>query len=273
VIADPAGYQARVAPLRVRRLERLAREALDAGRPFAALALCDRGLAYAPDHAGLAALVTEVEIATASAGTAATIAGSAPVRPAALAVAEAAAAPVVTTGGRPAVAAVATTVSPRRHLGWWIGGGLAGAGFIAMIVILAMPGERRARTGPRMTAESTANDENTKEGLAVARGLVSVFDRAMTQQERTAAAGGRVAPDLGPAPTTAGGWLDRAAKQPPAEALLSVRQALALQPGWQRARDRLCELLAAVEDPEATTVCVDRAECVADGMCAANPGR
>ena len=67
VVADPPGYQARVAAFRVLRVERLARAALDANKPFAALAHCDRGLAYAPEHAGLLALVSAAEIATAPA--------------------------------------------------------------------------------------------------------------------------------------------------------------------------------------------------------------
>jgi len=64
-VADPAAYQARVAPFRIRRVERLAREALASRAPFAALAHCDRGLAYTPDHPALLALVGEAEAATA----------------------------------------------------------------------------------------------------------------------------------------------------------------------------------------------------------------
>ncbi len=64
VAADPLAYQQRIASFRVQRLERLAREAVDARDPFRAIALCDRGLAYAPDHAGLLAIVTEAEVAT-----------------------------------------------------------------------------------------------------------------------------------------------------------------------------------------------------------------
>jgi hypothetical protein len=65
VVADPVGYVARVAPFRMRRFERLAREAIEAGAPFAALAHCDRGLAYAPDHPALLAAVAAAEAATA----------------------------------------------------------------------------------------------------------------------------------------------------------------------------------------------------------------
>jgi serine/threonine-protein kinase len=65
VVADPLAYQARVAPFRVRRVEREAREALAEGKPFAALTHCDRGLAYLPEHPPLVALIAEAEAATA----------------------------------------------------------------------------------------------------------------------------------------------------------------------------------------------------------------
>ncbi len=67
VVTDPVAYQTRIAPFRVRRFERLAREALDAGAPFAALAHCDRGLAYTPEDPGLLAMVIAAEAATAAA--------------------------------------------------------------------------------------------------------------------------------------------------------------------------------------------------------------
>jgi serine/threonine-protein kinase len=65
VIASPTAYLARVAPFRVRREQRLAREALAAGRPFAALAHVDRGLAYAPADPDLLALATQAEAGSA----------------------------------------------------------------------------------------------------------------------------------------------------------------------------------------------------------------
>ena len=57
VIADPIGYQRRVAPARVAGLIRAAREALAGRDLFGALRLCDRGLAYAADDAELLAIV------------------------------------------------------------------------------------------------------------------------------------------------------------------------------------------------------------------------
>ncbi len=67
VIGAPVDYQARVAPLRVARLRRLANEAVDGGHSFAALKLIDRGLAYAPDDAELRALSEAAEQAGAAA--------------------------------------------------------------------------------------------------------------------------------------------------------------------------------------------------------------
>ena len=43
------------------RIERTAREAIDRGAAFEALASCDRGLAYSPDDATLLALVRDAE--------------------------------------------------------------------------------------------------------------------------------------------------------------------------------------------------------------------
>jgi hypothetical protein len=270
VIADPIGYQARVAPLRVRRLERLAREALDAGRPFAALALCDRGLAYAPDHAGLSALVTEVEAATA-------VAAPRPVE--GPEVVPVPAAPAVTTGGsRAAVPAVASTGMPARRKRWLIGAAavIGAAGFAFLIVVLVRQDHPKKEDpwAPTVTTTTTtgASDDNTREGMAVAKGMLNLFDRVITADERKHAAAkepGGVPVRNGPAPTTATGWLELASSQPAAEALLSVRQALALQPTWQKARDKLCELLVRVDDPEAREACADAVGCASGASCAA----
>lgn len=61
VALDGAAYTTRVAPFRVRREKRLAREAIAAGRPFQALAHVDRALAYAPNDPELLALADEAE--------------------------------------------------------------------------------------------------------------------------------------------------------------------------------------------------------------------
>lgn len=57
----PADYTKRVAPFRVRREKRLAREAIAAARPFQALAHVDRALAYAPNDPELLSLADEAE--------------------------------------------------------------------------------------------------------------------------------------------------------------------------------------------------------------------
>ena len=57
----PGEYSQRVAPFRVRREKRLAREAIDAGRPFEAIKHIDRALGYIPDDRELLALADEAE--------------------------------------------------------------------------------------------------------------------------------------------------------------------------------------------------------------------
>ena len=57
----PADYAQRVAPFRIRREKRLAREAIAAARPFQALAHVDRALAYAPHDPELRSLADEAE--------------------------------------------------------------------------------------------------------------------------------------------------------------------------------------------------------------------
>ena len=95
--------------------------------------------------------------------------------------------------------------------------------------------------------------------------MLSLFTRAVAAGERrNDATGGGVAAPEGPAPVTAAGWLDLAATQQPAGALVSIRQALALQPTWVLARERLCEILSKLEDPDAVDAC--------DAMVGAHPG-
>ncbi len=57
--ANPAGYQARIAPARVAAVAAAARAALDRGEPFAATRAIDRGLAYAPDSPVLTSLADQ----------------------------------------------------------------------------------------------------------------------------------------------------------------------------------------------------------------------
>jgi hypothetical protein len=289
VVADPIGYQARVAPLRIRRLERQAREALDAGRPFAALALCDRGLAYAPDHGGLAALVAEVEAATAAAAPASAGAATGTAAPSAAAPSAipAGVAPpaVVTTGGeRAAATPIASTVPSNRARTWLLATAIAvgAVGFTIIIALLARraPGERGAGSVIRLpdrTATSSAGDGSggmsDADGMAVARGMLNLFDRVVTADEerRAAAKAAGVDPGPGPVPTTATQWLDRAETQPAATAIGSVRMALSLEPGNRRGRGKLCQLGVVLADVDAQAVCVDAAACAAGGDCSPKP--
>lgn len=100
--------------------------------------------------------------------------------------------------------------------------------------------------------------ETDPEGLDVARDFLSLIGEVMASdaQRKADVAAGR-APPVAPSqrPSTAAGWLALAERQPLAEALLSVRQALALQPTWRPALVKQCEVLTALEDPGARAAC------------------
>ena len=208
VIADAAGYQARVAPFRVRRLERVAREALAAGRPFAALAACDRALAYAPQRPELEALIAEVE---------------------------------AKTGDRPAEKA-----SPPSRRRWLAiaAGALAAVIGVAVAVWIARDDDDAPPPPAPEPAPAPAPAPPPDDGADLARDLLDVLGRALDQGEKNPAA-------TFATPTTAQGWLDLAKTQPPADAVVSVRQALDLQPGWRAAEQQLCALLVVLGDPGA----------------------
>jgi tetratricopeptide (TPR) repeat protein len=266
-VADPPGYQARVAPFRVRRLERLARAALDAGAPFEALAHCDRGLAYAPDHAGLLALVADAEAATAT-------------RPAPIA--DAPSAPI----SMPAHA-ISATYSPASRRWWWLVAiaALAIAGAVVRYTVAdhVDPGDtwsyEPAVRKPALKILPTENDK------AVMRDFVSLFGRAMSMPEQdpnkphkltdgdramardfislfgemmsssdastpspTAAAG---------EPSTAEDWLELAKSKmdQPETAIAATERALVLAPHWLDAEMMLCGLEASSKDPRALDSC------------------
>jgi DNA-binding helix-hairpin-helix protein with protein kinase domain len=160
IVAAPEAYVAKVAPLRVRRAERQARAALDEGRPFAALAACDLGLAYAPDHAGLLALVAEVEAATAKAPT------PPPAR--------------VDTAPAPprGPAELAAPAPPRR---WWRRPRIVAPLAVLVVVAGAVTlWQRREPPPPATPAAVVPSAAVQAEGLDVARNLLSVFDKLMT---------------------------------------------------------------------------------------------
>lgn len=240
VVADPVSYQARVAPFRVRRAERLAREALDANAPFVALAHCDRGLAYAPDDASLLALVARAESST-----------GAPVTITHLAAA----------GRRP--------VWP-----WLVGAAVIVTGVAVAAKLLVSPTpDPWTTSGPAPVASAPLiPDEGDRKMVG---NFISVFGRAVDRRDGTAtpssdrelahdmvgmfgemlARGGIDAkpdPHAGQRiPTTATGWLKRAASEEPAEALASVRHALELEPNSYDAQLALCIMLEANHDAAA----------------------
>ncbi len=231
-VADPAGYQARVAPFRVRRVERLAKLALETGKPFAALACCDRGLAYAPEHPALLALVTEAEAATAPA-----------------------------PEPEPVVAspAHALAAAPRSRSRWLLGAGL-GLVFGALATYALVPPRAVSdpwADHPRLppTEAEVARDREVslahQKDLAVAGDIVGLLGVAVNRLPAQGA-------DLGSAaPKSVEGWLALARSQTGAESIASVRHALALEPTNAAAEAALCYGLVATSAPGALVACED----------------
>jgi hypothetical protein len=261
VIADPVGYQARIAAFRVRRLERLAREAIDAGKPFAALASCDRGLAYTPDHAALLALIATAEAATARRAPAEVAAPDGPDGPAGPTgptgpVAPGGAPHRVESGAAPRVVAAptVTTWRSRKPIVLAIGATLlAIGGIVAIVALLAGPAKREDPWASSSSPSSATVREPASmmaEGdRALLRDFVGLFGRAMDASERSGAT------PSGARPTTATGWFELAKTQPPAEAVTSLRHALRTNPEWPAAQDALCVALAGTKDEGAIEVC------------------
>ena len=217
-IADPVGYQARIAAFRVRRLERLAREAVDANKPFVALALCDRGLAYVPDHPALVELIARAESST----------GSVPPAP------------------EPA--------PKRSYRGWWLlGATVAGVGIVFAIAAYQRSEEGdpwAAKPSPGVTTTTTTTTGIADSDRALLRDFMGLFGKALDVSSKQPPA-----KYTGPRPTTATGWLELARSQEPADAVVSIRHALTLSPDWPEAQDMLCVALAATKDPGAIDVC------------------
>jgi len=175
VVANPAAYVARVAPFRVRRFERLAREAIDARRPFEALAHCDRGLAYAPEHPGLLAVVAAAEAATAGSRPRAAIGGAA-----------------ATAVDAHALTAVAPAVRPTRTSPWlWVGLSLGVAALIGGAMLLRGGSPKSddpwARSGPDMTVPAKVQQAKLvpdDKDLKLMKDFVGVFGRAVKHGPR-----------------------------------------------------------------------------------------
>lgn len=199
-IADPASYQQKVAAFRVRRIERLAQ----AAPPFEAIALCDRGLAYAPDHAGLLAIVANAEQQL----------------------------------GKPAA-----PVAAKSSHAWLVATAVGIAGGVALIYFL-IPERHPRRAAVEVTRTSGSAGDQELAGT-----LIDMLGTAMTSHSDPAPASD------GQEPTTARGWLKRAQSQPPVDAAVSARHALALNPGWPDAEVALCVALAAARDPGALEPC------------------
>lgn len=258
VIADPVGYQARIASFRVRRMERLAREAIDAGKPFAALAYCDRGLAYAPDHAQLLALVADAEAATAGAppppNTPAHRIVTAPARPSALAASDVApsSAAIVTNTAAPIAAAAPSEPTRKRRAKWpWLVGAGVVLWFGAIAIYIVVP-DRTPKPTPEPTLSLSQVDTSKLDpkDRELASGMLNLLGRAVDKMPDHTPPQKHVTP-----PTTASGWLELAATQPPTEAVASIRQALALSPTWLDAQIALCAALAAAKDAGALAAC------------------
>jgi len=152
VVADPIAYAARIAAARACELEAEARAALADGRPFAALAACDRGLAYAPGHAGLEAVVALAE--------------------------------------RPAVAVAPPAPAPSRRT-WLVPvifSALVGLAAIVLITLAALqpsrstgsPTVRLPTPRPKTTIETTGDPA---QGMDLARGMLKLLDKAMTRPD------------------------------------------------------------------------------------------
>jgi hypothetical protein len=231
VVADPASYQARISPFRLRRIERSAREHLEAGRPFAALAACDRGLAYSPEHPPLLELVANAEVATAQ---------------------------------RAPAAAEAPTAAPavRWRERWpWFAVAASGVAAGALTVYLVVPGSRpvdpwadtspSAPSTPRAPPPSSISDNDR----AFAHDVLTVLGQAIEVARKHPAK--QPEEDATPfgSPTTATGWLELAAKQEPNDAVRSVRHALAINPTWLQAQLALCTALSAAGDDGTIAAC------------------
>ncbi|HEU4612626.1 MAG TPA: hypothetical protein VFS15_11140, partial [Kofleriaceae bacterium] len=118
----------------------------------------------------------------------------------------------------------------------------------AVVVYVVVPDRTpKPAAEPTVTVNTTSMDPKDRELVG---GIVSLFGRALDHAD------GRTPPPApGTTPTTASGWLELAATQPPAEAVVSIRHALALSPTWLDAQIALCAALAATKDAGAVAAC------------------
>jgi hypothetical protein len=267
-IADPVAYQARVAPFRVRRVERLAREALDAGKPFAVLAHCDRGLAYEPENPALAALVGEAERATAATRDIAHVDTE-------IAPATRRRRKLIVGGSAVAViAAVAIAVTLRGH------GQPARDPWADPVPSDDLPAQptvtvKQSGTVDIDTARSVAglfDRAASSPGMkmdpgdrALVKGFVTVFDKLLDHAEPAAPRAPSPSTPPTAEPTTVAGWLELAGTQSTSDAVASIRRALVIDPASADAHAALCAALAATWDDTAIAAC-DVAIALRDGV-------
>lgn len=255
---DAEAFQRELHAQRLPALMAAARTAQNEQRPFAALALCDRGLAYArsPDEAkpfrdfvhGLESVHTQPVHVVASAAADHNSPSSV-------------AAQLARTAAQPSVA-------PAPGKRFWnnsvalIG---AAAGVIAVVVWALWPEPKAdpwASSGaapPSTPAQDQQKAQERETAAVMVSTLATTFNKALdhidrqdavtTQSTKPSADTPRVTP------TTAKGWLTLAAEQSPMAAVASARKALELQPRWTDAEDALCKYSAVAQQLGATEAC------------------
>jgi hypothetical protein len=156
---------------------------------------------------------------------------------------------VITNTAAPIAAAAPSEPTRKRRARWpWLvaAGSLIWFGAIAAYIIIP---DRTPAPAPQPTfkVDTTSMDPKDRELVG---GIVNIFGRALDKMPDHAPPAANGTP-----PTTASGWLELAATQQPADAVVSIRRALALSPTWLDAQIALCAALAATNDPGALGAC------------------
>ncbi|HPH64660.1 MAG TPA: serine/threonine-protein kinase [Kofleriaceae bacterium] len=258
---DADGFQRDLHVQRLPALLAAARTAQHEQRPFAALALCDRGLAYArtPDEAkpfrdfvhGLESVHTQpAQIAVAAPATT-PAEGNSP---------SSVAAQLARTAAQPSVA-------PAPNKRFW-NNGIAMIGATAIVITIVVwalwPKPKNdpwasSATTPNTPAQEQQKAQERQTAAAMVSTLATTFNKALDhidRQDPTATQRTTLSADTPRVtPTTAKGWLALAADQSPAVAVTSARKALELQPQWTEAEDALCKYSAIAQQVGATEAC------------------
>jgi hypothetical protein len=259
VCADPSAYHARIASARVNQLHDAAVAAQNDQRPFAALALCDRGLAYADnpdDTKKFREFVRDIEsVRTAPANQVSRDDHEKPSSPTA-----AQAKPVAAdsnqrgslTSGKRKTKTVAIALLAAGVTGawltyrWWPQRGTD--------VVEDPWGALGARPAPSEAEQrKEAERQNSLSAISTIAGTLGrAIDRVQDDTSNRATV--RLPPGT-TAPTTATGWLQLAKTQTSSAAVSSIRQALELQPSWPEAQDQMCIALTDAEMPGGSAAC------------------